>query len=187
MWLGYALDLERLDTASPDVPPNLLTPGDSLKAAVSANPKTKADFTELSANIVAALVKKHEANGLFPAFVEQLAKDLCESLNAVQTRKVSSALSVLGNTKQQEERDKASGKKKVSATVPTRGAWRRERGEGTEALAASRLPAIPHPPPISSDHADMQGSAKPKLGATKVINKVDLDAYDDVLDDDDFM
>jgi translation initiation factor 3 subunit J len=33
----------------------------------------------------------------------------------------------------------------------------------------------------------MQGSAKPKLGATKVINKVDLDAYDDVLDDDDFM
>ncbi|BEJ16744.1 hypothetical protein CspHIS471_0601450 [Cutaneotrichosporon sp. HIS471] len=117
--------------------------GDALKAAVSANPKTKSDFNELSSNIVAALIKKHEGNGLYPAFVEQLAKDLCASLSAVQTRKVSSALSVLGNTKQQEERDKASGKKK--------------------------------------------GSAKPKLGATKGLGKVDLDAYDDVLEDDDFM
>ncbi|CAK9779327.1 translation initiation factor eIF3 subunit [Cutaneotrichosporon oleaginosum] len=116
---------------------------DALKAALSANPKTKADFTELSTNIVTALIKKHEDNGLFPAFVEQLAKELCGSLSAVQTRKVSSALSVLGNTKQQEERDKASGKKKAST--------------------------------------------KPKLGATKVLAKVDLDTYDDVLEDDDFM
>ncbi|GMK58282.1 hypothetical protein CspeluHIS016_0503140 [Cutaneotrichosporon spelunceum] len=120
-----------------------ISTGDALKAAVSANPKTKADFNELSTNIILALVKKHEDNGLYPAFVEQFAKDLCESLSAVQTRKVSSALSVLGNTKQQEERDKASGKKK--------------------------------------------GSAKPKLGATKGLGKVDLDSYDDVLDDDDFM
>lgn len=88
--------------------------GDALKAAVSAQPKTKADFNELSANIVAALTRRHESNGLYATFVEQLAKDLCESLSAVQTRKVSSGLSVLGNTKQQEERDKASGKKKVS-------------------------------------------------------------------------
>lgn len=46
-----------------------------------------------------------------------LAKELCEGLNAVQTRKVSSSLSVLGNTKQAEERDKASGKKKVGMAV----------------------------------------------------------------------
>lgn len=56
---------------------------------------------------------RHAANPLYPAFVETLAKELCEGLNAVQTRKVSSALSILGNTKQAEERDKASGKKKV--------------------------------------------------------------------------
>lgn len=90
--------------------------GAALKAVVAANPKTKDDFAELSRNIVAAITSRHAASGLYPAFVEQLAKDLCESLSAVQTRKVSSALSVLGNTKQQEERDKASGKKtKVSA------------------------------------------------------------------------
>lgn len=96
--------------------------GEALKAAVAAQPKTKADFNEVSANIVAALTKRHESNGLYAAFVEQLAKDLCESLSAVQTRKVSSTLSVLGNTKQQEERDKASGKKKVSSKQLLKGA-----------------------------------------------------------------
>jgi translation initiation factor 3 subunit J len=30
-------------------------------------------------------------------------------------------------------------------------------------------------------------AAKPKLGGAKTITKVDTDAYDDVLDDDDFM
>jgi len=84
---------------------------------LSAKPTTKADFNELSRNIVTAITARHESNGLYVSFVEQLAKDLCENLTAVQTRKVSSALSVLGNTKQQEERDKASGKKKVSGSV----------------------------------------------------------------------
>lgn len=118
---------------------------EALKAVLTANPTTKADFAELSRNIVVAITSKHETNGLYPGFVEQLAKDLVESLSAVQTRKVSSSLSVIGNTKQQEERDKASGKKKG-------------------------------------------GAAKPKLGATKALgSKVDTEAYDDVLDDDDFM
>jgi hypothetical protein len=61
-----------------------------------------------------ALISRHESNPLYSAFVEQFSKDLCEGLTAVQTRKVASALSILGNTKQQEERDRASGKKKVS-------------------------------------------------------------------------
>ncbi|KAL1413309.1 Translation initiation factor 3 subunit J component [Vanrija albida] len=118
---------------------------EALKAVLTATPATKADFADLSRNIVLAITSKHEANGLYPGFVEQLAKDLVESLSAVQTRKVSSSLSVIGNTKQQEERDKASGKKKG-------------------------------------------GAAKPKLGATKALgSKVDTEAYDDVLDDDDFM
>jgi translation initiation factor 3 subunit J len=81
---------------------------------------TKGDFADLSRNIITAIISRHEGNPLYAAFVEQFGKDLCESLSAVQTRKVSSALSVLGNTKQQEERDKASGKKKVSGCVECR-------------------------------------------------------------------
>ena len=88
--------------------------GEALKAAVSAKPKTKDDFAELSRNIIAALIATHQDNALYPAFAEQLAKDLCDPLTAVQTRKVSSALGVVGNTKQAEEREKASGKKKGS-------------------------------------------------------------------------
>ncbi|RSH78591.1 Translation initiation factor 3 subunit J component [Apiotrichum porosum] len=121
-----------------------LDSGAALKAALTAKPTTKSDFAELSKNIIAAITSKHEANPLYAAFVEQFGKDLCENLTAVQTRKVSSALSVLGNTKQQEERDKASGKKKG-------------------------------------------GAAKPKLGGAKTITKIDVEAYDDVLSDDDFM
>lgn len=104
---------------------------------------------------------RHASNPLYATFVEALAKDLCEGLNAVQTRKVSSALSVLGNAKQTEERDKASGKKKVNCA--------RIRTE------SARF------------GADIQATGKPKLGGAKTINKVDTDAYDDVLEDDDFM
>lgn len=32
-----------------------------------------------------------------------------------------------------------------------------------------------------------QGSTKPKLGAAKAFKDIDTSAYDDVLDDDDFM
>lgn len=92
-----------------------LTPGDALKAVLSAKPTTKADFNELSNNIIIAITSRHESNPLYSTFLEQFTKDLCANLNAVQTRKISSALSVLGNTKQQEERDKASGKKKVNS------------------------------------------------------------------------
>lgn len=84
-----------------------------MKAIVTAKPTTKSDFATLSTQIMSTIISPHTDNALYAAFVEQLAKDLCEGLTAVQTRKVSSALSVLGNTKQQEERDKASGKKKV--------------------------------------------------------------------------
>ncbi|KIR58872.1 translation initiation factor 3 subunit J [Cryptococcus bacillisporus CA1873] len=117
--------------------------GDALKSVLSARPSTKNDFAELSKNIYTSIIKKHESNPLYSQFVEQLAKDISTALTAVQTRKVSSALSVLGNTKQQEERDKASGKKKPAS--------------------------------------------KPKLGGIKVSSKVDTEAYDDVLGDDDFM
>lgn len=34
---------------------------------------------------------------------------------------------------------------------------------------------------------EKKAASKPKLGATKVFSKVDTEAYDDVLGDDDFM
>jgi len=88
--------------------------GATLKEVISSKPTTKADFATLSQQIMSTIIAPHVSHPLYSAFVESLAKDLCEGLTAVQTRKVSSALGVLGNTKQQEERDKASGKKKVS-------------------------------------------------------------------------
>ena len=92
---------------------------ETLQAILTSKPKSKDDFNTLSRQIMSVIISRHGSNPLYAAFAEQLSKDLCESLTAVQTRKVSSTLSVLGNTKQQEERDKASGKKKV---MPTRNA-----------------------------------------------------------------
>lgn len=87
---------------------------ETLEAILKASPKSKDDFATLSKQIMALLISRHQTNALYPSFAEQLARDLCEDLSAVQTRKVASGLSALGNVKQQEERDKASGKKKVS-------------------------------------------------------------------------
>ena len=89
---------------------------DDRKAAMEnllkQEPKTKDQFASLAKDVV-TLLARHQTNPLYAAFCEQLAKDVCEPLLAVQVRKVGSALGTLGNTKQQEERDKASGKKKV--------------------------------------------------------------------------
>lgn len=115
----------------------------AMENVLKQEPKTKDQFAALAKDVM-TLLARHQANPLYPAFVEQLAKDLSEPLLAVQVRKVGSGLATLGNTKQQEERDKANGKKKVSA--------------------------------------------KPKLAAAKVVSHAaDTEAYDDVLDDDDFM
>lgn len=88
---------------------------ETLQNILTATPKTKDDFAALSQQIVAAIISRHASHPLYPAFAEALAKDVCEPLTAVQTRKVSSSVGIVGNTKQQEERDKANGKKKVSA------------------------------------------------------------------------
>lgn len=96
---------------------SLEDPKETLQAILTAKPSNKEDFATLSKNIIALLTKKHESNPLYPAFVEGFVKDLCEPLSAVQVRKVGSGISTLGNAKQQEERDKASGKKKVRETL----------------------------------------------------------------------
>jgi len=117
---------------------------ETLQEIITANPKTKDDFAVLSQQIFAAIINRHAANPLYSAFAESLAKDICEPLTAVQTRKVSTSVGLVGNAKQQDERDKANGKKK--------------------------------------------GAAKPKLGsAVKTIDRIDTTAYDDALDDGDFM
>lgn len=92
---------------------DVVDPKATLESILTSKPTKKEDFASLSQDII-ALLARHQSNPLYPAFVEQLAKDLCEPLLAVQVRKVGSALATVGNTKQQEERDKANGKKKVS-------------------------------------------------------------------------
>jgi translation initiation factor 3 subunit J len=84
----------------------------AMESLLKAEPKTKDQFASLSKDVM-TLLARFQGNPLYPAFAEQLAKDVCEPLMAVQVRKVGSGLATLGNTKQQEERDKASGKKKV--------------------------------------------------------------------------
>ena len=83
-----------------------------MEQILTANPTSKEAFTDLAKSVM-TLLARHTSHPLYATFVEALSKDLCEPLTAVQTRKVSSAVTVIGNTKQQDERDKASGKKKV--------------------------------------------------------------------------
>ncbi|TEB04023.1 translation initiation factor eIF3 subunit [Coprinellus micaceus] len=83
-----------------------------LDALISAQPRTKDDFTKLSSQIVEFIIKRHQSKPLYATFAEQLARDIAEPLKDVEIRKVASALTTLANEKQKEARDKASGKKK---------------------------------------------------------------------------
>lgn len=86
----------------------------ALASLLNAQPRTKPDLDALSKEIMSAIISRYQSNPLYAYFVETFAKDLCETLASKDVRKVASGLTVLGNTKQTEERDKASGKKKVS-------------------------------------------------------------------------
>lgn len=93
-----------------------------LDSLVSANPRTKEDFQELSHNIIELIVKRHQEKPLYAAFVEHHARELAATLRDVEVRKVASGLTTLANEKQREQRDKASGKKKPKTTAkPTLG------------------------------------------------------------------
>lgn len=83
-----------------------------LDALISAQPRTKDDFTKLSSQIVEFIIKRHQSKPLYATFAEQLTRDIAEPLKDVEVRKVASALTTLANEKQKEARDKASGKKK---------------------------------------------------------------------------
>ncbi|KAG1741822.1 translation initiation factor eIF3 subunit [Suillus paluster] len=93
-----------------------------LDALISANPRTKEDFEDFSTRIIEFIVKRHQNKPLYASFVEHHVRELCQPLKDVEIRKAASGLTTLANEKQKEQRDKASGKKKVkAATKPVLG------------------------------------------------------------------
>ncbi|OJA11319.1 hypothetical protein AZE42_08593 [Rhizopogon vesiculosus] len=88
-----------------------------LNSLISADPRTKEDFQDFSANIIEFIVKRHQSKPLYASFIEHHVRELCQPLKDVETRKAASALTTLANEKQKEQRDKASGKKKPKAAT----------------------------------------------------------------------
>ncbi|TFY75690.1 hypothetical protein EWM64_g8322 [Hericium alpestre] len=93
------------------------TSSKELDELISANPRTKEDFQELSRKIIEFVIKRHQDKPLYAAFVEHHARELALPLRDVEVRKVASGLTTLANEKQREARDKASGKKKPKAAA----------------------------------------------------------------------
>jgi len=93
------------------------TSSPELDSLISANPRTKEDFQDFSAKIIEFIVKRHQSKPLYATFIEHHARELCQPLKDVETRKVASALTTLANEKQKEQRDKASGKKRSKAAT----------------------------------------------------------------------
>jgi len=87
-----------------------------LDKILKSTPKTKEDFIALSDAIIAHVVKRHQDNPLYSAFVEHHVRALATPLRDVDVRKAASGLTTLANEKQREQRDKASGKKKPKST-----------------------------------------------------------------------
>lgn len=87
-----------------------------LDSLISAQPRTKEDFIDLSNKIVEYIIKRHQSKPLYPTFVEHFVREVAQPLRDVEVRKAASALTTLANEKQREQRDKASGKKKTKAS-----------------------------------------------------------------------
>ncbi|KAJ3762639.1 translation initiation factor eIF3 subunit [Lentinula raphanica] len=97
------------------------TSSKELDSLLSFQPRTKEDFVKLSSMIIELVIKRHENKPLYPSFVEHHVRELAGPLKDVEVRKAASGLTTLANEKQKEARDKASGKKKKSASKPTLG------------------------------------------------------------------
>lgn len=93
----------------------------SISSLLEIKCKTKEDFAAFSQQLYTLLIERHTSNPLFSSFVEQHVKDVCETLKDSEVRKAASGLSILANTKQQEQRDAKSGKKKVTKAKPILG------------------------------------------------------------------
>ncbi|GJE96202.1 translation initiation factor eIF3 subunit [Phanerochaete sordida] len=88
------------------------TSSKELDSLISAQPRTKEDFIDLSDKIIEFIIKKHQSKPLYPIFVEHMVRELAQPLRDVEVRKAASGLTTLANEKQKEARDKTSGKKK---------------------------------------------------------------------------
>lgn len=98
------------------------TSSKELDYLISAQPRTKEDFVDLSDKIVEYIIKRHQTKPLYPSFVEHLVRELAMPLRDVEVRKAASALTTLANEKQKEQKDKTSGKKKKGSAKPVLGA-----------------------------------------------------------------
>ncbi|EKM58481.1 uncharacterized protein PHACADRAFT_252833 [Phanerochaete carnosa HHB-10118-sp] len=93
------------------------TSNKELDSLISAQPRTKEDFIDLSNKIIEFIIKRHQAKPLYPTFVEHFVRELAQPLRDVEVRKAASGLTTLANEKQKEQREAASGKKKPKATT----------------------------------------------------------------------
>ncbi|KAG8988478.1 Translation initiation factor 3 subunit J component [Tulasnella sp. JGI-2019a] len=84
-----------------------------LNALLTANPKTKDEFVDLSKRIIDTIFKRLENKPLYATFIESHVRDLARPLRDVDIRKTASSLTALANEKQKEAKD--SGKKKKTA------------------------------------------------------------------------
>lgn len=100
------------------------TSSSELDSLISAQPRTKEDFVDLSNKIIEYVIKRHQSKPLYAAFLEHHVRELAMPLRDVEVRKTASVLTTLANEKQKEQRDKASGKKKnpKAAAKPVLGA-----------------------------------------------------------------
>jgi len=117
------------DTTDPTNPPSPshkpLGSGHSnsanLDSLLSENPRTKEEFEAFSQKVYNMIIKPHINNPLYADFVETHVRQLCEALKDSEVRKAASKLTTLASMKQQEAKDKASGKKKPKAAVAVGG------------------------------------------------------------------
>lgn len=93
------------------------TSSKELDSLISAQPRTKEDFIDLSNKIMEYIIKRHQTKPLYPTFVEHFVRELAQPLRDVEVRKAASGLTTLANEKQKEQRDKASGKKKTKGSA----------------------------------------------------------------------
>jgi translation initiation factor 3 subunit J len=92
-----------------------------LDSLLGENPRTKEEFQAFSQKVYNMIIKPHINKPLYAVFVETHVRQLCESLKDSEVRKTASGLNTMASMKQQEARDKASGKKKPKAAVAVDG------------------------------------------------------------------
>ena len=93
----------------------------NFSSLLGENPRTKEEFEAFSRKVYNMVIKPHINKPLYAGFVETHVRQLCEALKDSEVRKAASGLTTLASMKQQEAKDKASGKKKPKAGVAVGG------------------------------------------------------------------